>query len=163
MGNLIDMSGKRVGHLLIVGRVPSKGKRGAAWHVRCDCGVETTKLGIHLRSGLKSCGHGRQRRGSRTEYIVWRDMIRRCTTDKHNSYRWYGARGISVCTRWQTSFTDFLTDMGRRPSPAHSIDRINNDGNYEPGNCRWATAKEQRANQRKPLTRVREAMGGLSR
>jgi hypothetical protein len=75
-------------------------------------------------------------------------MIQRCTNPNVPCHSNYGARGIAVCPRWRESFAAFLADMGRRPSSEHSIDRINNDGNYEPGNCRWATEDEQRRNRR---------------
>jgi hypothetical protein len=74
-------------------------------------------------------------------------MIRRCTSPKEDSYQFYGARGITVCDRWRASFQNFYADMGDRPSPKHTIDRIKSDGNYEPGNCRWATQKEQQRNR----------------
>lgn len=76
-------------------------------------------------------------------------MISRCYLPSQNSFKNYGGRGISVCDRWRYSFANFLADMGHRPTPGHSIDRIDNDGNYEPGNCKWSTAEEQRKNQRR--------------
>jgi hypothetical protein len=83
-------------------------------------------------------------------YHSWIAMIRRCHASSEPGYKNYGARGIKVCDRWRNSFVAFLADMGGRPSPKHTLDRINNDGNYEPGNCRWATRHEQRVNSRNP-------------
>jgi hypothetical protein len=82
------------------------------------------------------------------EYATWVNMKQRCDNPAIRSYRWYGARGITVCARWRDSFENFLADMGQRPSPKHSIDRIDVNGNYEPNNCRWATKQEQIANMR---------------
>src|SRR5262245_23331973 len=88
------------------------------------------------------------------EYGVWIEMRRRCFNPRNKSWHNYGGRGITMCDRWRKSFDAFLTDMGSRPSSRHSIERIDNDGDYEPGNCCWATAKEQRANQRVALKPV---------
>ncbi|UOF79264.1 homing endonuclease [Caudoviricetes sp.] len=82
------------------------------------------------------------------EYRVWHDMRQRCNNPKNSRYEKYGARGISVCDRWQ-DFSNFISDMGSRPGPEYSIDRINNDGNYEPSNCRWATRSVQQRNKGK--------------
>lgn len=132
---------------------------------RCQCGTERPVLLSNLKSRKsKSCGcyrskrtaetkvrHGHARKGRTTpEFICWQAMIGRCTRPNHVSYRNYGGRGITVCERWLT-FEEFLSDMGYRPSSLHSLDRIDVDGDYEPANCRWATRKVQRANQRRRL------------
>jgi hypothetical protein len=83
------------------------------------------------------------------EYYAWAASIRRCHNPRNPYYRNYGGRGIQVCDRWRKSFANFLSDVGVRPSPELTLDRVNNDGNYEPGNVRWATRSEQNSNQRR--------------
>ncbi len=86
----------------------------------------------------------------RKEYFIWQSMIQRCTRMTHPKYRIYGARGIRVCDRWRHSFPNFLADVGPKPSPGLSIDRIDNNGNYEPGNVRWADSTTQSHNRNYP-------------
>lgn len=130
---------------------------------RCVCGhVKFVPL-AKLREGkANSCGcvprsHGRPTHGKSKQvdgrptrlYIAWCSMIQRCERPRHNSYKYYGARGIAVCARWRNDFAAFASDVGDPPSPFHSIDRIDVNGNYEPGNVRWATSVEQNRNTRR--------------
>lgn len=154
-------SGDQFGRLTVVreGEPETPGRRRIV--CRCACGVEVTAGLIALTTGnTKSCGclsrdaaaarmktHGATIGGKPPEYNCWVAIRVRCNNPKNGSYAYYGGRGIKVCARWQ-SFEAFLEDMGPRPSPAHSIDRKDNDGNYEPGNCRWATKAEQMQNTR---------------
>lgn len=131
------------------------------WECRCVCGRVTVVPGNALRRGTTAgCGcrarltrnvtHGHCRRSGRAkEYTIWRAMCARCLKPTNNMYHLYGGRGISVCERWRTDFAAFLSDMGACPSPIHSIDRIDSDGHYEPGNCRWATPAEQSRNTKR--------------
>jgi hypothetical protein len=106
--------------------------------------MKTTQRAKHPGRPIE---HGEATKGSESvEYRTWARMKNRCTNPNHTAYPHYGGRGIAVCDRWMGSFEDFLEDMGRRPTPQHSIDRIDNDGDYEPGNCRWATKTEQSSN-----------------
>jgi hypothetical protein len=126
----------------------------------CSCGERVIAAYTSLKNGLsRSCGclsrefpnHSTHRLSHTPEYRIWNAMRNRCTNPKATDWKRYGGRGIQVCERWER-FENFSADMGSRPSPTHSIDRVNNDGNYEPGNCRWATASEQALNRR-PRTR----------
>ena len=153
MPNLINILNQRFGLLTVVSY------EHPLWKVVCDCGKEKVLPSGSLRSGCtRSCGclrskataarnfrHGKAHRTP--EYGVWASMIQRCSNPRVNGFHNYGGRGIKVCTRW-TAFASFFADMGYRPTPLHQLDRINNDGDYEPANCRWATKEEQMKTRR---------------
>lgn len=157
----IDMAGKRFGQWSVTGFAGLDRNKRALWSCRCDCGRQEDVGGKNLRRGqTKSCGcllsqttSFVQLSGARSlpvpmigSYRSWRSMIIRCTNPKHDKFKFYGARGITICSRWRT-FENFFADMGSRPV-GKTLDRRDNDGNYEPGNCGWATQKEQCANRR---------------
>lgn len=165
-----DIVGRRYGRLVVVALARTSNYK-AWWECRCDCGASKVVNGVHVKAGkIRSCGclqresareralgkqrnlqHGHALGRKRTpEFAVWLGMRWRCApTAPDATRRLYFGRGIRVCERWQ-AFENFLADMGERPSPTHSIDRIDNSKGYEPGNCRWATPLEQSRNSRRP-------------
>ena len=157
--NQIDLKNQRFGLLFVLevdtGRTVNGGLR---WLCRCDCGVVKTIASSSLRTyGVRSCGclsrialakaNRARRKPSTSVRTIWRHMISRCTNSMSKDFKWYGARGIKVCDRWLNSQDAFFEDMGERPV-GKQIDRTDNDGNYEPGNCRWVTPKENSNNRR---------------
>ena len=161
----LELSGHRFNRLLVIKRVKVEGARNVMWECQCDCGNITIAAAANIGKTTQSCGclaketatellrgntlnrtHNRSHSG---EYYSWCAMKSRCYIPTNHKYPIYGSRGISVCDRWRDSFENFLADMGPKPSPKHSIDRKDNDGNYEPGNCHWATKKQQSRNTRK--------------
>lgn len=160
MPKFIDLTGKRFGRYAVVDRHVAH-----LWNCVCDCGAKRVVNGSSLRLGFSlSCGCLRREvfnktlAGSRAthgmshhpEYRVWASMRDRCNNPNTANYPQYGGRGVKVCDRWN-DYSLFIADMGRRPA-GHSLDRIDNNGNYEPTNCRWATRQEQNRNTRRNKT-----------
>jgi hypothetical protein len=166
----MNLKGRRFERLFVIEEAPPRKSDGAVrWRCHCDCGRETvvsTANLVHHRTS--SCGclmrevssqrirevrpwercvtHGATKT---PEYLAWKGMRRRCVATRGENFRLYAGRGIRVAPEWQHDFAAFLAHIGPRPSSEHSLDRIDNNGNYEPGNVRWATAEEQCSNQRK--------------
>lgn len=156
MPNLVDLTGTKIGRLTVLGRNLEKPNGPVMWDCVCDCGTRLVRAAKWIRGpGIASCGcyvrehllnriksHGLSRSA---EYKIWRGMKNRCEKPNCSAYHKYGARGITVCSRWQ-KFENFYEDMGKRPTAKHTIDRIDGTKGYAPDNCRWATPKEQQRN-----------------
>ena len=162
-----ELSGKRFGRLIVIKRGRGKTNTNAYWECLCDCGKKSIVRSPELTKGhTKSCGclskelvktvnitHGKS---YSKIYKIYKTMLNRCYNINQKSFKYYGNRGIKVCDRWKNSFTNFLQDMGNKPEGL-SIERINNDGDYKPTNCKWATFNEQAHNRRNIKLSVKKA------
>jgi hypothetical protein len=153
-----DITGQRFGRLIATRRVGINTHKQVVWEFSCDCGnTRIAPSGGVLSGRSNSCGclkrelskkrFTKHAMASSSEWRSWRHMKDRCLNQNDKRFGNYGGRGITVCERWLNSFDRFISDMGKRPTSKHSLDRIDVNGNYEPENCRWATPKQQARNK----------------
>jgi hypothetical protein len=155
---LIDISGQKFGRITAISHIP----KTSFWICKCECGKEKNIQGSDLRRGFtRSCGcwnsevssakatHGKSRT---LEYAAWGKAKERCTKPSSKGWKYYGARGIKMHPEWIESFEKFIDYLGPKPGPHYTVDRIDNNGNYEPGNVRWATMETQSNNKRNNVT-----------
>lgn len=162
-GTFSDLTGHRFHRLTVIQRNGVDRNRNVRWLCRCDCGNEITTRGFALTGGqTKSCGCYMRDVNARLirdrsvthdlsqspEYKIYQAIIQRCTNPKNKSYKDYGGRGILLCDRWRQGFENFISDVGRRPTKSHLLDRRNNNGHYEPGNVHWTSRIRQGRNKR---------------
>lgn len=159
MGAYVDLTGRVFGKLVVVRQDPIRRNLRVCWECRCECGATKSIVGSSLTNGLSlSCGCNRSlsnvRRFTRhgmtqsQEHKAWRQAITRCTNPNTPNFADYGGRGIKMHPAWLASFETFYESLGPKPTPKHSLDRIDANGDYAPGNCRWATRSEQNRNTR---------------